>query len=211
MTNFSYSFNNTPPTKIGFDEPVATALANGTPPEYAPGYALQPGEGPAVWFRNSLVTMKARARDTDGHFSLMEWYAPRGMCAPGHLHPNESEFFNILEGEVDITCGDTVYHGTPGSYIYIPRSTVHDIQVTTASARFTVLATPGGFERWFEELGEPALAPTFPYTDHRAATLEEMVATGEKYGWTRAQGKTTMLPGTAGAPEPVGRLERDED
>jgi quercetin dioxygenase-like cupin family protein len=198
---YTNSFDSLPPTRIGWDEPVSTSQAGGTPPEYAPGYALGPGEGPATWFRRSLITMKARSRDTDGQFALAEWQAPRGLCAPGHLHPNEAEFFTIFEGELDITCGDTVYHATPGGFVYIPRSTVHDIVVTTAMARFTVLITPAGFERWFEELGTPALAPALPYVDHNGMpSYEEMAEAGEKYDWTPATGIASVRPDLPTAP-----------
>ncbi|MDF3313168.1 cupin domain-containing protein [Rhodococcus sp. T2V] len=207
---YTNSFDNIPPTRIGFDDPVATSRAGGTPSEYAPGYTLGPGEGPATWFRRSLITMKARKRDTDGQFALAEWYAPRGLCAPGHSHPNEAEFFTILDGELDVTCGDTVYHATPGSYVYIPKATVHDIVVTTAKARFTVLITPAGFEHWFEELGTAALAPTFPYSEHEGTpSFEEMEEVGEKYGWTPATGIASANPDVPRT-EPLGRLNLNE-
>jgi hypothetical protein len=47
---------------------------------------------------------------------------------------------------------------------------------------------PGGFEHFFEELSEPALAATSPYTEHHTPPLEEIVAVGEKYGWSPGEG-----------------------
>lgn len=201
----TYSFSSTPPVEIADDEPVATTHAGGTPEGIAPGYALGPGEGPAVWFQGGIITMKARAHDTDGQFGLTEWYGPRGMVAPGQVHAHEAEGFYILEGTLDIGVGDTVYHATPGSYIYVPKETVHDWVVTSAVCRFLVLIIPGGFEHFFEELSDPALAATFPYTEHRTPPLEEIVAVGQKYGWSPGEGP---LATESSAPAPLGRLER---
>jgi quercetin dioxygenase-like cupin family protein len=193
------------PAEIPDDAPVTAEHAGGTPQGISPGYALGPGEGPATWFQGGILTMKARATDTDGQFGLVEFYQARGSVAPGHIHHNEAEGFIILEGTLRIGVGDTVYDATPGMYVYVPKQTVHDWIVTSAYCRFLVIITPAGFEHFFEELGEPALAPTFPYTDHRRPTLEEVQAVGEKYGWSAAegpQGTPNSAPPTAGRLEP---------
>jgi hypothetical protein len=71
------SFTN-PPVEIGDDQPVATQHSGGTPGDVAPGYALGPGEGPAIWFQGGIITMKARKLDTDGGFAVTEWFAVPG-------------------------------------------------------------------------------------------------------------------------------------
>jgi quercetin dioxygenase-like cupin family protein len=194
-----------PPAEIGDDRPVATSHAGGTPDGVAPGYALGPGEGPAIWFQGGVITMKARALDTDGGFAVTEWFGPRDMVAPGHLHDRDAEGFYVLEGTLDIGVGDTVHHAVPGSYIYVPPKTVHDWRVTSATCKFLVFIVPGGFEHFFEELSEPAQSPTYPYTEHRQPPLEEIQAVGEKYGWSTGRG---ALDTQSTAPPTIGRLER---
>lgn len=201
----SSSFLSTTPVEIGDTEPVATEHAGATPAGIAPGYALSSGAGPAIWFQGGIITMKARRLDTDGQFGLTEWYGPRGMVAPGHIHEHEAEGFYILEGTLDIGVGDTVYHATPGAYIYVPKQTVHDWVVRSAVCKFLVLIIPGGFEHFFEELSEPALSATYPYTEHRTPALEEVVSVGAKYGWRSGEGP---LATASSAPQPVGRLQR---
>lgn len=203
MTN---SFSTTPAIEIADTDPVATEHAGGTPEGIAPGYRLGSGEGPAVWFQGGIITMKARRHDSDGQFGLTEWYGPRGMVAPGHVHEHEAEGFYILEGTLDIGVGDTVYQAAPGDYIYVPKQTVHDWVVTSASCKFLVFIIPGGFEHFFEELGESAQSPTFPYTDHRRPPLEEIEAVGSKYGWRKGEGP---LDTASTAPPTAGRLVRD--
>jgi quercetin dioxygenase-like cupin family protein len=200
------SFTAAGPVEIGDDQPVAVEHGGGTPEGLAPGYRLGYGEGPAIWFQGGIVTMKARRRDTDGLFGLTEWHGPRGMVAPGHLHEHEAEGFYIVEGNLDIGVGDAVHHASPGDYVYVPKQTVHDWVVTSESCRFLVFIVPGGFEHFFEELAEPAQAPTFPYTEHRHPSLAEIEAVGEKYGWSAGEGP---LKTASTAPPPVGRLERD--
>jgi quercetin dioxygenase-like cupin family protein len=200
------SFDTHPPTEIADDEPVATAHGGGTPDGIAPGYALGPGGGPAIWFQGGIITMKARARDTDGAYALTEWYGPRDMVAPGHVHERDVECFYVLEGTLDIGVGDAVHHATPGTFIHVPKQTVHDWRVTSAWCRFLVFILPGGFEHFFEELAEPAQSPTYPYTEHRQPALEEIMGVGAKYGWRPGDGP---LDTASSAPATVGRLEPD--
>jgi quercetin dioxygenase-like cupin family protein len=203
MTN---SFEKTPPLEIVDDAPVASEHAGGTPEGIAPGYHLGSGEGPAIWFQGGIITMKARQHDTDGQFGLTEWHGPRGMVAPGHIHEHEAEGFYIVEGNLDIGVGDAVYHATPGDYIYVPKQTVHDWIVTSASCKFLVFIIPGGFEHFFEELADPALSATFPYTTHVNPTLEQVMAAGSKYGWSPGHGPNDT---ESSAPPALGRLETE--
>jgi quercetin dioxygenase-like cupin family protein len=200
--NLSHIAN--PPVPVADDDPVTDQHAGGTPADIAPGYALDLGEGPATWFQGGILTMKARHRDTDGQFGLVEFYQPRGSVAPGHIHHNEAEGFYVLEGTLRIGVGDTVYERGPGSYIYVPKQTVHDWVVLTAYCRFLVFIAPGGFEHFFEELGEPALSATYPYTDHPQPGLEEVMDVGQKYGWSPGEGPQHT---DSSAPPTVGRLE----
>lgn len=202
------SFDTDPPTEIADDEPVATRHSGGTPEGIAPGYALGPGGGPAIWFQGGIITMKARAADTDGEYALTEWYGPRDMVAPGHVHERDAEGFYVLEGTIDIGVGDTVHHATPGTFVHVPKQTVHDWRVTSAWCRFLVLIIPGGFEHFFEELSEPAQSPTYPYTEHRQPSLEEIMAAGTKYGWRPGEGPTNT---ESTAPPTAGRLVAGED
>lgn len=200
------SFDTNPPTEIADDEPVATEHGGGTPAGIAPGYGLGPGGGPAIWFQGGVITMKARARDTDGAYALTEWYGPRDMVAPGHIHDRDAEGFYVLEGTIDIGVGDAVHHATPGTFVHVPPQTVHDWRVTSAWCRFLVIILPGGFEHFFEELAEPAQVATYPYTEHRRPGLDEIMSVGAKYGWRPGDGP---LDTASTAPPTVGRLAPD--
>lgn len=94
------SFQN-PPSEIGPKDPVATKHASGTPDGMQPGYALRGNEGPALWFHEALFSVKARARDTEGQFSLFDQIAPRGFAAPAHFHAHVTDSFYIVDGTLD--------------------------------------------------------------------------------------------------------------
>jgi hypothetical protein len=57
------------------------------------GYGLGPGEGEALWFNCGLAVLKATGDQTDGHFVVMEFLAPKGFASPLHIHRGEDEFF----------------------------------------------------------------------------------------------------------------------
>ncbi|NJO22614.1 MAG: cupin domain-containing protein [Sphingomonadales bacterium] len=87
--------------------------------------ALAQGEGEALWFGNSLATIKADGEATGGHCAVIEVLSPQGNGPPLHVHRNEDEWFYVLEGEMlfwvngqTITCG-------PGSFAFAPRNLPH--------------------------------------------------------------------------------------
>ena len=172
-----------PPIEIDVNDPVSTTHSGGTPEGLAPGYVLPAGAGPATWFMQALFTMKARALDTNGQFSVVEQFAPRGFAAPAHTHSNTTEAFYVLDGEMDFAVGDTVYRGiVAGGFAYVPHSTRHEFRVVSETAKFLLITTPGGFEKYFEALSSPATAYELPSTEHRQLTPDEVIAAKRLYG-----------------------------
>jgi quercetin dioxygenase-like cupin family protein len=183
-----------PPVEIDDDGPVSTRRAVGSPEGIAPGYVLDPGTGPTRWFMEALFTMKARGPDTDHQFSLVEQYVPRGFAAPAHRHVGTTEGFYVLDGQMDFAVGDTVFTDiTAGGFVYVSRDTRHEFRVTSATAKFLLITTPGGFEKYFEELSSPAQANTFPYTDHRKLSPDEVLDAKKRWD-AMATNDGTLLP-----------------
>lgn len=171
------------PVEIGATDPVSTTQSGGTPDGLAPGYVLPAGAGPASWFMQALFTMKARALDTNGQFSVVEQFAPRGFAAPAHTHSNTTEAFYVLDGEMDFAVGDTVYEGiVAGGFAYVPHSTRHEFRVISETAKFLLITTPGGFEKYFEALSSPAAAYELPPAGHRQLSPDEVIAAKRLYG-----------------------------
>ena len=162
-----------------------TAPYNGTsvPGAHPDGYMLAPDEGSMTWFVGALLTFKAKAADTRGVLMFFQCDVPYGWQAPVHKHANESELFFIMEGEWEIYVNDTVHLVTPGCTVWIPQNTAHSIFVRSKRGRGYCVITPAGFEKFFEDLGEPATMPSMPSHPTRMPSVDELLAGGAEMGW----------------------------
>lgn len=174
----------TPTADPGAGTPYADRHGGAPTPGADPnGYMLGPDEGSFTYFFGGLMTFKAKAADTRGALSFVQVEVPHGWQAPVHRHADEGELFYITEGEAEILVNDTVHLATPGCTLWIPANTNHSLFVTSKVARGWTVITPGGFEKFFEDLGEPATVPTMPTHPTRMPSPEELLAVGADYGW----------------------------
>jgi quercetin dioxygenase-like cupin family protein len=142
--------------------------------------ALGRDEGPAVWFLDQLVFIKATARQTGNCFGLIEVFTPVGPASPYHVHRAEDETFYVLEGQLEFISRERRWFSGPGSCAFLPRDIPHGFRVVgTSPARFLVVTTPGGFEGFVMELGEPASSLTLPIPS--APDMNKMIAVAAKY------------------------------
>jgi mannose-6-phosphate isomerase-like protein (cupin superfamily) len=144
-------------------------------------HVLPPGEGKSVWLVGDLVTVKLQGEDTGGAYSLVEETSHPGGGPPPHMHHDTDETFYVLEGEVELMAGDRTIPASAGTAVYIPKGTLHTFRnVGTSPSRILALLSPGGFEKFFLEAGEPA-------REGSSATRGEpdigrIVRIGRKYG-----------------------------
>ena len=117
---------------------------------------LGPGEGKVVSAFGFDITIKARSEDTNPSFGLLELKAPPGLeSPPPHVHNGFEESLYVLDGEVTLTVGDQTVKGTKGSFVKVARGVAHSVDITSAgTATLLILCTPGGFEKFFEEMPE---------------------------------------------------------
>lgn len=138
---------------------------------------------PAIWFLGERVVIKASSAQTGGAYSLIEDLVAPGGEPPPHLHTREDEAFYLLEGELAGFCGDQSFTATPGSFVLLPRGVMHGWKVVSPTpARFLALFTPGGFEGFFIDGGEPARAATPPPPPDGPPDLPRVMALAAKYG-----------------------------
>src|SRR4051812_48112312 len=117
-------------------------------------YALQRDGGQALWFFNAKTFVKATAAQTGGAYGLIEQICPAGVESPYHIHHNEDETFYIVDGEATFISGDKVIKATSGSFVFLPRNIPHGFKVD-APSRLLLMTTPGGFEQFTIEMGDP--------------------------------------------------------
>jgi quercetin dioxygenase-like cupin family protein len=141
-------------------------------------YALQKDEGQSVRFFNSKTSIKATSAQTGGAFGFVEQICPPGTESPYHTHHNEDETFYVVDGQVTFLCGEKVIRATSGAFVFLPRNIPHGFRVE-ALTRLLVLITPGGFEQFAVEMGDPVqegVQPAFGPPD-----MEKLMPLAAKY------------------------------
>jgi mannose-6-phosphate isomerase-like protein (cupin superfamily) len=119
---------------------------------YADGsVTLEPGEGKTIKVPGHPMTFKATKENTGGAYSLQE-VTVDGEGPPQHIHKAEEEAWYVLEGELNIKIGENIIKGTAGSFVLIPRGTVHTFwNAGPTPAKFLGILSPPGFEQFFVE------------------------------------------------------------
>jgi quercetin dioxygenase-like cupin family protein len=121
-------------------------------------YLLQANEGEAIWYTTTRMTLKATGTSTGGALSLVEVLAAPDTAPPWHVHHRDDELFYLLDGSFLFKCGDELFQGDPGAFVFLPRNIPHSFKVVSQTvAKFPVLSTPAGIDRYFVDGGTPAL------------------------------------------------------
>ncbi len=115
-----------------------------------------PADGGAAyeWHRGVWLT-KVSSEDTGGDLAVLELVCPGGLEVGEHVHPNEDEVFYVVDGTIDVACGDDAWPARPGDTVFLPRSIAHRFTVTsTEPARLVViLAGEVGLDRHVADAG----------------------------------------------------------
>ena len=120
-------------------------------------YILQANEGQAVWYTTTRMTLKATGQSTGGALSLVEALAAPDTAPPWHVHHYDDEMLYILDGSFLFKCGDELFEGGPGTFVFLPRGIPHSFKVVSETpARFLVLGTPASIDQYFVAAGIPA-------------------------------------------------------
>jgi len=76
------------------------------------------------------MTVKAGGDETNGAFTFLEWAAPWGLAPPPHRHDREDEAFYLIEGAIEVSCGDRQWEVGPGGFVFLPRGVPHSFVVS---------------------------------------------------------------------------------
>jgi quercetin dioxygenase-like cupin family protein len=133
------------------------------------------------------MVVKIRDRDTAGAYSVHDNTIPPGSPGPRpHLHRRHEEAFYVLEGELTVRVGQRTITAPVGSFVVVPRGTVHQpSNPGTQSTRVLLVFSPAGMDSFFEEAAEGrmplAAVPEDP------VVLERLEAFTEKYDYEFAE------------------------
>jgi len=111
------------------------------------------------------VVVQVRAEHTNGVLGVIqETLAPR-VLVPTHVHSNDV-WVRVEEGRVGVLVDGEIAIATAGQWALKPRHVEHAMwNPTDEPARITEILTPGGSERWFEELADLADADDAGFAD----------------------------------------------
>jgi mannose-6-phosphate isomerase-like protein (cupin superfamily) len=122
------------------------------------------------------VRFMAWTEETGGGFSLVEHpIPPRHLASPVHRHSREDEYSFVLEGRMGAMLGDDTVFAEVGDFVFKPRDQWHAFwNAGDEPCRILEIISPGGFEGFFDEVGEHQKQPDF--------SPEMIGAIGERYG-----------------------------
>jgi quercetin dioxygenase-like cupin family protein len=135
--------------------------------------------GDTIWFDNMLMEVLLPASDTGGTISILEQTHVRGYGTPVHRHDREDQTVYVLAGAITAWLDDDERTVRAGELIHLPRGRAHAFRVDEDGTRLLEINTPGGFEEFHAEAGEPAAGRRLP--DPRPPDLATMVAIASTY------------------------------
>jgi len=146
--------------------------------------ALPAGDGAHLNVLGMLVTFKAFTRDTNGAYCLFEAHISPGAVLPLHYHPADDEGFYFLDDGFVFTLGERQIAAGRGTYIFVPRNTIHGYQNTgDRVGRVLVTVSPGNIhEQHFLNHSRRIADPAAPLEETRPEEIERYLAEAPKYG-----------------------------
>jgi len=122
-----------------------------------------PTDGKLADLGSIAARMMIWTEETGGGFSLVEHpMPPRRLAAPIHKHSREDEYSYVLEGRMGALLGDDVVYAEVGDCVFKPRDQWHTFwNASDEPCRILEIIAPGGFEHFFDELGEGLQSPDF--------------------------------------------------
>jgi len=146
------------------------------------GYRLGGDEGEAFWLLGMLEIIKISGEDTNGEYGLIEVTVRAGEGSPWHVHPDEDEWFYVLEGEFTVYVGEMRLSLPAGSFAFGPRGVPHTFMAETDGARALIGFQPFLFEGFLREVGEPAGERVLPPPLQTPPDMERLLPIGARNG-----------------------------
>jgi quercetin dioxygenase-like cupin family protein len=145
-------------------------------------FVATPENAKNIWHMGAYIKFMAVGEDTGGQFWLAEQTSELGYASPVHRHTKEDEIFIVLDGKLTVQIDGQARTAAAGSAAFAPRGLSHAFQVQSPSARFLILSTPAGFERWFFQTGVPADGLTQPPAITEPPDFDALVASLAPFG-----------------------------
>jgi quercetin dioxygenase-like cupin family protein len=146
------------------------------------GYRLGPDEGEAFYLLGMLETIKISSEDTNGQYGLLEVKARAGDGSPWHVHPNEDEWFYVVEGDFTVYVADTRLELPAGGFAFGPRGIPHTFIAGPNGGTALIGFAPFHFEGFLREVGEPATERVIPPPPDGPPDVEKLLPIASRNG-----------------------------
>jgi quercetin dioxygenase-like cupin family protein len=147
------------------------------------GFVLGPDEGQAYQWLGSLSLTKVLGSNTGGRLDLVDHRVPAGYAPPQHVHHDADEVFYLVDGTLDVTCGNESWRVGPGSVVFLPRGVLHGFVAGPDGPARTLLINAGaGFADVVAELGTRTSGVELPGRDVPMPDPEQIAAVSARHG-----------------------------
>ncbi|TAL69455.1 MAG: cupin domain-containing protein [Bacteroidetes bacterium] len=111
---------------------------------------------------SNILDLKISSNDTNGQLSVFE---QTGLTYKGgpplHIHPNQDEFFYVIEGEYIYQVGEDKYNLKAGDTIFLPRGIPHAFVQLKEKGKLLVGYQPSGkMEDFFRKTADWTSPPS---------------------------------------------------
>jgi mannose-6-phosphate isomerase-like protein (cupin superfamily) len=104
-------------------------------------------------FLGSRCRILVTSESTAGKYGLVDMIEVGAHDMPPlHVHHTHDEGFLLLDGELSLFLPDREITLRPGEFVLAPRGVPHTYRVGGSPARWLVLSTPAGFERFVQDV-----------------------------------------------------------
>jgi hypothetical protein len=114
---------------------------------------------------------------------VIEVVARAGDGSPWHYHPDEDEWFYVLEGSFTFYVGDARLSLPAGSFAFAPKGVPHTFIADPPDGGKTLIGfQPFLFEGFLREVGEPAPERVVPPPLESPPDMERLIPIASKNG-----------------------------
>lgn len=100
-----------------------------------------------------ITTVLLRSEQTGGDVSVIENTVPGGWESPPLHRHDFAEAFYVIEGELTFQLDEELVSAGPGELAFAPGGVAHTLaNRSDAPARYVLVCTPAGFERYFARM-----------------------------------------------------------
>lgn len=119
------------------------------------GIFLPPGEGRSYPMGRISALFKADGDETNGGYSISEWWLEPHTQGPGAHSHDEDDIFYVIAGTMSFLVDDRWIDAPQGSFVLAPGGVTHDFENRSSDrAGVLNLSIPGDFESHMPGIAE---------------------------------------------------------